>query len=397
MPQDRISKLLIAGLRTLKHVEIELDNLTVLAGVNGSGKSSIVEACEILHRAASPKFHEEFLTIHGGFDTLKRFGSDSMQFGVCIEGAGPSLYYRFAIEDVYGLFVSEESLKFADDAVPIIERRGREAFVLDAKNGRMSIKGFPGAGLLLTGFGFKYPHPEMRRVVRALQQIEVHLPFDVLPAWAAREAGRSSPMRVSAMHQPTNILRRLGANLANVYDALRKDTNEWEVTMEYVRIGLGDDFEYILPKPLEAGEGMTLWVKYTSSDKEVPASSLSDGTLDYLAFVALARLKAQRSLLVLDEPELHLHPSLMMRVLDVLETLSKDCSVLTTTHSDRVLDALTDPTRAIVICELDDQRATRILRPDPDAFERWLASYRGFGSIRAEGMEASVLAESIER
>jgi len=393
MPQDRITKVFVDGLRTLEHIELEINGLAVLAGVNGSGKSSIVESCEILHRAASPKFIDDFVAIHGGFESLKRFGASSMRFGIRIEGAGPPLEYSFSIEELLGLYISDECLKlFKDDSiVTVINRQGRTASVLDEAHGPTEPKGFPGAGLLLTGFGFKYPHSAMRRAVKALEQIEVHVGFEVLPAWVAREQGRPPNMRASAAHKPAGALKRLGGNLANVYETLRSDPGEWRQTMEYVRIGLGDDIEDVRPERVRADEGMMLWMKYQSAEKEVPSSSLSDGTLDYLAFVAFARLKSQRSLVVFDEPELHLHPALLMRVLDLLEAMAQDTSVLISTHSDRLLDGLSEPAASIVLCELNAQRATEIARPDPELLEKWLIKYRGFGELRAEGLEGTVL------
>ena len=121
------------------------------------------------------------------------------------------------------------------------------------------------------------------------------------------------------------------------------------------------------------------------------AAQLSDGTLAYLAFIALFRLNASRpSLLALDEPDLHLHPRLLLRVLDFLEAMAREHPVLCATHSDRLLDGLSDPARSAVLCELDESGTTRLLRPDAEALERWLERYRGLGEIRGAGHEASI-------
>jgi predicted ATPase len=114
--------------------------------------------------------------------------------------------------------------------------------------------------------------------------------------------------------------------------------------------------------------------------------------LSYLAFVALFRLDgAQSSLMALDEPDLHLHPQLLMRVLDMLEAMARKFPVLIATHSDRLLDGLSKPAKSVVLCELDEKRATRLIRPDPKALALWLERYRGLGDIRSAGHEASVL------
>ncbi|MFL5356783.1 AAA family ATPase [Archangium sp.] len=51
-----ITELRIEGLRTIEKLHLKLDGLTVLIGENGSGKSSIIEACELLRRATSERF-----------------------------------------------------------------------------------------------------------------------------------------------------------------------------------------------------------------------------------------------------------------------------------------------------------------------------------------------------
>src|SRR5439155_15678001 len=104
------------------------------------------------------------------------------------------------------------------------------------------------------------------------------------------------------------------------------------------------------------GGTIALWLKYTSVDPQLPASALSDGSLAYLALVDLYRLPTHASLLAFDEPELHLHPELLMRALDFFEAMARDRPVLLATHSDRLLDGLSEPSRAAVLCELDEER-----------------------------------------
>ena len=56
MNSDRIRRISVKGLRCLEDVTLELGEMTVLIGENGSGKSSIVEACELLRRAGFEQF-----------------------------------------------------------------------------------------------------------------------------------------------------------------------------------------------------------------------------------------------------------------------------------------------------------------------------------------------------
>jgi predicted ATPase len=226
-----------------------------------------------------------------------------------------------------------------------------------------------------------------------LKKIRVHLPFETMPAWAARSLDRKSALRSPSLFAPANHLEKLGLNLANAFHALKNQfgRDEWQRTVDYVRLGLGDRIEDVTTWADPGGGNIGLSIKQRGVDRPIPAAQLSDGTLAYLAFIALFRLNPQHpSLLALDEPDLHLHPRLLMRVLDFLETMAHENPVLVATHSDRLLDGLRDPARSVVLCELDEHDKTRLLRPNAEALERWLERYRGLGEIRGAGHEASI-------
>jgi predicted ATPase len=203
------------------------------------------------------------------------------------------------------------------------------------------------------------------------------------------------PIRGTSVIEPADSLTRFGNNLANAFHELKNNFSEahWKETMDFVRLGLGFDIESINTRADAGGGSISLRLKYAGLDDQVPAFSLSDGTLSYLCFVALTRLNTKKSLIAFDEPETHLHPELLMRVLDFFETMAEKQPIVLATHSDRLLDGLTDPARSVVVCELDERRATQLRRLDKTALADWLADYRGVGDIRTAGHLASLLAK----
>ena len=78
----------------------------------------------------------------------------------------------------------------------------------------------------------------------------------------------------------------------------------------------------------------------------------------------------------------------------LLEETAEHSPVIIATHSDRLLYALSDPAASVVLCELDENRAVRLRRPDAANLADWMEDYRGFGSIRAEGYQAHVFEPS---
>lgn len=409
MTTPRIAEITVKGLRSLADVRLRLDGLTVLIGDNGSGKSSFIEACELLRRAASPTFSEDLNRIHGGVRSLLRFGAPRLELGVRIEGEN-TCKYVFAIGES-GTILSEK-LEYWDEWADYEE--GREEYpprtalkrilneslgdsfefrTYDTGDSMVDGGEIPSNRPALTAWGDRAPVGPIKDVLQALRAIDVHLPFDVTARWVQQSRGQLAPLRGVATIEPADALSRFGVNLPNAWNALKNDFSEahWRETMDYVRMGLGHDIESINLRADPGGGSIALRLKIAGIDEQLPAFALSDGMLAYLSFVALFRLNTKKSLIAFDEPELHLHPELLLRVLGFFEEIAKKRPVLLATHSDRLLDGLTDPARSVVLCELDERRATKLVRPDADALRDWLTDYRGLGDVRGAGHAASVL------
>lgn len=396
---DRITELRIEGLRTLERTCLRLGGLVVLIGENGSGKSSIVEATELLRRAVGPNFLQEFHSVHGGLFALLRQGALRLKLGVRLEppGGEDPLDYTLSLADEAGsaTIESEELITWsAGTGLPVISRpRAGPRFVRDDQGGQKDLS-LPNTQLALSAFGVSPPHPAIQRVMQALGAIEVHPPFHVAARWVAREQRLQSPLREPQLFERATRLARGGANLANAFAELKNSGSprDWNETMDYVRLGLGADVESVNTRAEPGGGNIGLYLKYAGLEREVPALSLSDGTLAYLALVALVRLQSPRSLLALDEPDLHFHPYLLARLASFCESMAQRHPVLVATHSNHLLDCLSQPAESVVLCELEEgSRTTRLLRPDPVALEAWLQDYRGLGDLRGAGHQASVM------
>jgi predicted ATPase len=405
MGDDRITEIRIAGLRTLADVRLKLSGLTVLIGENGSGKSSVVEAFELLRKAAASDYVKALNRAHGGLPNLLRFGAQRLSLSLRIEGGGDGpIDYGFSLASEAGgarVNIEREYLDLSNVAgkqgpLHVIQRsRGRIQFFDRTQRQLVDAPAdFDPGNLLLSAFGSLPPQPAMTRVVRALAGIDVQVPPEVRSLWVRKEQGASAPMREPVLIEPGDRLVRLGGNLANCFQTLKNNypTAHWRETMDLVRLGLGEDVESINTQSVPGGSLIALTMELRGITQQVPASAMSDGTLAYLAWVALSRL-GERSALVVDEPESHLHPALLVRVLGLFETVAHERPVVLATHSDRLLDALTDPQGTVVLCRLNAQRSTELLRPNAAALTKWLQKYRGIGEMRSEGAEAVVMTE----
>ncbi len=400
MAKDRITAIEVRGLRACANVKLQLDGLQVLIGENGAGKSTLIEGCAILRRAAERDFVANLLSAHGGMHGLLTRGASELGFVVWLQSDEIPLRYELVLQaQGNAVAVAREEL----DAGPSLSlgpepwnvfSRSQSHFSFGSEDASAEL----GSGelVLATVEGPEQLRDVRRRMRQALQGIEVHLPFDSVPGWARDGQQATSPMRDSGVIQPTTRLARFGGNLPNAYHALRNDFGEshWRETLEYVRMGLGPSMETIT-NPADPGGGrIGLAVKLRQFDDAVPAYCLSDGMLSYLAMVALLRLGDTARLIAFDEPETHLHPELLLRTLGFFERLADDRPVILATHSDRLLDGLSDPAQAVTVCELNAAAHTVTRTLSPEALADWLERYRGVGDLRSAGYLRHALTET---
>lgn len=380
-------------MRCIDDLDLDLTEPTVLIGPNGAGKSTIIEACELLRKAGSERpFLAKLTDDHGGAGALLRRGAKRLQLGV-------RLVAEHGIELGYDIWLRSPGAWLA------IERE--YAFI--------SEPGKPSRPLLerqLTDYALPHPDPDVRAaehtvdiedlalhaaalqsgelaaIRAALSSIEVHPALDTRASWTA--PGINQGLRSSNIVRPVSRVEPGGRNLVNVYHALR-DQPDWAETLANIQLALGDRIESVTTPADPSGGRIGLALRIAGVG-EVPAFAMSDGQLAYLALLGVLRLQRPviPSLVAFDEPDLHLHPGLIRRLTPDLELLGETTTVVVATHSDALLDALTDPAHGAVLCNLDDHSATRCLRPNAHELQRWLESYRGLGELRSAGYEEVV-------
>ncbi len=122
-------------------------------------------------------------------------------------------------------------------------------------------------------------------------------------------------------------------------------------------------------------EGNTVQVRFTEGDFPIPAPRLSDGTVRYLCLLAILCDPEPPPLICIEEPELGLHPDIIPKIADLLVAASERTQLIVTTHSDILVDALTDYPETVVVCEKHEGQ-TSMQRLDRQSMAQWLESYR---------------------
>lgn len=120
-----------------------------------------------------------------------------------------------------------------------------------------------------------------------------------------------------------------------------------------------------------------------SGNRSIPAALLSDGTLRYLCLLAILLEPKPPPLICIEEPELGLHPDLLPTLCDLMVDASRRSQLIVTTHSDVLVDALTDQPESVVVCEKHDGQ-TEMRRLDKADLTKWLEDYR-LGALWTSG------------
>lgn len=366
-----LSSLHVEYFRSLRNVSIQLTPLTVLVGPNQAGKSTLLDALDLLRSGASKELYGAIVRRRGGFSRIAWRGkdADSIRFDLQLRPeSGPMLRYELVLgavgaddytvesERIYrqqgdgwqlGLDVHRGQAEILGNAVSAPDRR--ELFVAQ-------VPAMPGS-------------PEIETVRASLASMAVYPHLTTAAAWAGTEA---AGMRAPTRPEPGARLLPTGANLVAALHSLREESPEqWELFLEITRRVFPDLEDVRLP-PAVSGFVQLSW-RDRRFPKPFDASELSDGTLAFLASLC-ALLQPGASLVAIDEPERHLHPEALYRLLGAARLQSHTHPVVLATQSDRLLGFLDDIPESVVVVRAGEN-GTDLVRPDPEAVQAWLKQF----------------------
>ncbi len=123
------------------------------------------------------------------------------------------------------------------------------------------------------------------------------------------------------------------------------------------------------------GNGVQIFFHEEGLQHPVPAKRLSDGSLRYLCLLAVLCHPDPPPAICIEEPEIGLHPDIIPEVAKLLVEASSRSQIFVTTHSDVLVDTLTETPESIVVCE-KPEGSTQLRRLDKSDLEPWLERYR---------------------
>lgn len=353
--------------------ELEMRPLNVLIGPNGSGKSNFIEAIGLLQ--ATPRDLAAPIREGGGIGDWIWRGepkSTSAKVEVVVENrkGSQALRYRLGFAERGQRFeLTEEqienksSMGSHDKPYIYFERRGAHTVLnyRDEKQRQLRPEEVDAEQSILAQRKDPDHYPELTYLGEAFARMRLYREWTF---------GRYTPPRLPQKADlPNDFLGEDGKNMGLVLNRLKRETRAKAQILEALRKlyeGVSD-FDTII-------EGGTVQVFFQEGDISVPATRLSDGTLRYLSLLAILCHPQPPPLVCIEEPALGLHPDILPTVAELLREASERCQLVVTTHSDVLVDALTDEPESVVVCEKHCGK-TEMRRLDKAALSDWLKDY----------------------
>ena len=363
-PASKIESIKIQGFRSLADVELtDLPNATVLIGPNGSGKSNIFLFLEMLRQMLRYGRLREFVARHGGADDQLFGGSEQTprlesEIGLIAKRSRGTYVVNLSYTQGDWFFVDRESIDFS--APEPLAPMGRTIFNRGPESGVLPVDsdGVPGS---------EAGNPHLNEAL-----IECR---DFLGGWSFHQfhnTGFHSDIKKSCDITDNARLRADGGNLAAVlYGLERKDLKRYDYICKLINRVLPTFDRFDLEESY--GKVMLRW-KVRGSDKTMGAHLTSDGSLRYFCLVTLLNLPEEMlpSVILLDEPELGLHPSAVGLVGAMIRVMSRQRQVIVATQSPLLVDEFTP--EEIFVTELKEGQ-TVITRQDEEYLRVWLEEY----------------------
>jgi predicted ATPase len=356
---------------------LELRPLNVVIGPNGSGKSNLIEAIDLIRSTPSTSEKSNLLAAirNGGGvrDWLWKGATQVPEASIDAVFA----YLDGIIDLRYELSFSEVGQRFE-----IIRERIEDADSNESSVGDFHYRFMNGHGALnIEGAERLHTIKDIHPTESILSQRKdpdrypelTHLgnTFGKIRLYREWSFGRyTAPRLPQKADLPNDLLESDASNLGLVLNRLRRDPVVKRKLLDAIRAlydGI-DDFDVQI-------EGGTVQVFFTEGRYTIPATRLSDGTLRYLCLLAILCHPNPPPLVCIEEPELGLHPDVLPTLADLLKDAAERTQLIVTTHSDVLIDAMTDQPEAVIVAECGSE-GTTLTRLDADKLKPWLEKYR---------------------
>ena len=351
----RLAQIDLNGFRSFSDLSVSIGDIAVLLGANGSGKSNVVLFFKMLNHMMTGALQ----------NFVGKYGASQLLFYGPKTTEALSFTLRFSSgmeEDTYGvtlsyglpdrLFVSDEKVSY--------RRKGQE------QTQKYSLRNGGGETALPEDEA-----PASRAIASFLSNIR---------AYQFHDTSETSRIRSRARLDGPRRLLSDGGNLPAFLKMLH-DVDAYRLYYEriirHIRVVMPQFRDFSLEPLPDNAEYLRLnWRDTSGGDILFGPDQLSDGSLRFMALTALLLQPPEimPRVIVIDEPELGLHPAAVTELAGMVRMASRNAQIILATQSPRLVDEFSP--QQLVVVEWEKQRGSSVLkRLDSESLQAWMERY----------------------
>jgi len=353
---SKLDKITIEGFKSIRSIkDFKLKNLNILIGGNGAGKSNFIDMFRMLRAMMELSLPEPkssnlstYFEMGGGIDDFL-FNGPKVTSELKVQLEFGRNKYKFTIAPT------------ADENFLITEEKNYFASWWDICT-HSHIPGLLADKDKLGAAGGK--------------SVSWHV-YNAIDSWRIyhfHDTSKNAPVRRSEIIQDNEYFRFDGSNIAPFLLGLREEEKgAYTEIVETIRT-VTPFFQDFLLKPRKRGEKETVNLSWRQKGSDYPLQPyhFSDGTLRFICLATALLQPDPPSTLIIDEPELGLHPYAITVLAELMHAASKRTQLIVSTQSPALVDHF-EPNDVVVVNR--KQGASTFSRLNPEDFKDWLDEY----------------------
>jgi predicted ATPase len=344
-----IDRVEIKGYKSIRELGLDLAPINILIGSNGVGKSNFISFFKFLNTVYEQRL-EQYSLKYGADDTLcfGRKNTERLSADIKFDDRNAYAFVLHATND-NKLFVDAEFISFNRGVFgyktwknELINSNNREAKIKVYKSGIAAY---------------------VRNYLESFRVYHFH------------DTSENAPLRTYADINDNQFLRENGSNLPAFLYYLQQVHSSNFKRIEKAVQSIAPFFErfQLHPQRLNEQRISLEWIEKNHPDRYFNAAHLSDGTIRFIALAALLLQPEPPDVIIIDEPELGLHPVAINKLSGMLRSaVGKKSQVIISTQSVSLVNNF-NPAEIITVDREGDESS--FVRLEQDQLKQWLEDY----------------------
>lgn len=352
--RTKLDKIEIGGYKSFSArnpMTINMSDINILLGANGAGKSNIISFFRMLNFMMSGSF-QKYVAQNGTNSSILHYGpkvTPVIDGHLSLSNSGGRDYYDFKLSAAAGqqLIISEEKITW--------EKKGTNN---------------PFSSILKSNFLESALVDSLEPTAVVIRRI-----LSNCKAYQFHDSSQNGVLRQASFKGAAQYLQSEGNNLAAFLLFLRDNYNiSYKRIVSYVKMILPSFGDFYL-EPDNGYVGLN-WTDNLPNDYVFTSDQFSDGSIRFIALATLLLQPEQTmpSVIIIDEPELGLHPYAIGQLAEMIRDASLHAQIIVSTQSTLLIDEF--PADCITVIEHnEDSGYTTAKRLAEEQLKEWLMDY----------------------